>query len=297
MTRREPNKGIYRLAEELANVFPSRKTSAVILGRAGLPSAQIPEGYPDPLSFWTEVLEKAANGALEDGIDPIIREASAQFPGNEVLESCAKNRRALQLAAPRSPISPGGKPALLLLVALSVGSSVGLVVTCPTHEAENKSSTDSWAIEAVFHDAGVGQDQPEPLAPGHQSHTGSTPPLPPDRRCSRTSDCESGWTCVRQRQSSSHRIGSLTKRDDRPMASMLVGRACPDERRRVGTPKTRLHGEGNCTAVWHSQDEQNCEVHVTVEGELFTSPRCDVFATFSFRSKRGRCAPERHESP
>jgi Effector-associated domain 1 len=77
-----------QVLDEFATVFSERDQAAMLLHRAGFPSARIP-GFTNPLVFWTQTLEAARNGIMAGGVQPLIDAAAALFPNNAVFASAA----------------------------------------------------------------------------------------------------------------------------------------------------------------------------------------------------------------
>jgi hypothetical protein len=66
---------------ELAQVFHDRDQAVLLLQRAGFPMCMIPE-FTTPLSFWIAVAEKARNGAILHGMQPVLDAAASLYPNN-----------------------------------------------------------------------------------------------------------------------------------------------------------------------------------------------------------------------
>lgn len=113
-----------RVVQELARVFHDRDQAVLLLQRSSFPTPLIPE-FRTSLSFWTSVAETARNGALPNGIRPILDEAAKLYPSNALFGP--KQARGLAAWDPTTTAyllaSPGVSPTLRVLPPSDGGSA------------------------------------------------------------------------------------------------------------------------------------------------------------------------------
>ncbi len=77
---------------EIARVFCDRDRAVFLVMSGGFPRSMVP-AFTTPLLFWAKVLEEAQNGALPEGLQPMLDKAAAMYPGNPIF---SRSRRELE---------------------------------------------------------------------------------------------------------------------------------------------------------------------------------------------------------
>jgi len=124
---------------ELAEVFHDREEAMLVLQRSDFPMCRLPE-FTNPLSFWSEVTEKACNGMLPGGIQRVIDTAARLYPENPMFRSMGSWDAS---ATPQMSISPGA-PRHRPTVAAAADEEVRALVRTRVDSATAKAPIGRW---------------------------------------------------------------------------------------------------------------------------------------------------------
>lgn len=91
--------------DTIATIFRNPTNAQILLARVGYPQARIPN-FPvgtDSESFWHNVCQEIANGTIPDGLEALLHEAAAIYPGNPVLRQFKEDETRRRLAEQPQP--------------------------------------------------------------------------------------------------------------------------------------------------------------------------------------------------
>lgn len=122
-----------RTIRELATVFCRADEAIRLVEASGFSPARVP-AFSTPMVFWGEIVRQTDNGALNGGLDTLLRRAIESYPANltfiELLRECANqhpNEDPLELSSaiehqpkPKRPIRPFRQIAILAITIVTL---------------------------------------------------------------------------------------------------------------------------------------------------------------------------------